>query len=56
MAKRIAKNYDPAESAISRMISCRSVAQVRRWKDTGELAKIADEVRLLPHQYRIRAQ
>jgi len=23
------------------------VAQVRRWKDAGELAKIADEVRLI---------
>jgi hypothetical protein len=29
------------------MISCRSVAQVRRWSDAGELAKIADEVRLI---------
>ena len=31
----------------SHMISCRSVAQVRRWSDTSELAKIADEVRLI---------
>jgi hypothetical protein len=29
------------------MISCRSVAQVRRWSDAGELAKLADEVRLI---------
>jgi hypothetical protein len=29
------------------MISCCSVAQVRRWSDASELAKIANEVRLI---------
>ena len=46
MAKRIVKN-SVRLIGYSHMISCRSVAQVRRWSDTGELAKIADEVRLI---------
>src|SRR5262245_50607827 len=29
------------------VISCRAVAQVRRWSNTGELAKLAAEVRLI---------
>jgi len=29
------------------MISSRPVAQVRRWSDAGEPAKLADEVRLI---------
>jgi hypothetical protein len=46
MAKQIVKNYGQL-IRYSHMISCRSVAQVRRWSDAGELAKVADEVRLI---------
>lgn len=45
-AKRIVRNYVRL-IRYSHMISGRSVAQVRRWSDAGELAKIADEVRLI---------
>jgi hypothetical protein len=38
------KTYGPL-IRYSPMISCRSVARVRRWSNAGELAKIANEVR-----------
>ena len=46
IAKRIVKTYVRLVR-YSHVIPCRSLAQVRRWSDAGELAKIADEVRLI---------